>query len=61
MGTFEITANGMQPSRYEATDEEAAILLYVQDAGYSTIEQAAEVCGQTVEAFIGDISVTKIA
>ena len=61
MSTFEISVNDMRPSRYEAADADAAILLYVQDAGYATVKQAAEVCGQTVEAFIGDISVTKIA
>jgi len=56
--TFKIEAwNSI--SNYKADTPEAAILAYVTDAGYSSIDDAADVCGQSVEEFLADITVTE--
>jgi hypothetical protein len=52
---FKITANGTEMGIYEGGDANTAILAYVKDAGYETVKEAAEVCGQTEDAFCGDI------
>lgn len=58
---YQITANGADMGVFEGTSEDEAIAAYVSDAGYSDVAIAAEVCGQTVDDFLGDISVTKIS
>lgn len=40
---FSIAANGTPIGVFTATDADAAVLAYVQDAGYKTIEQAATI------------------
>ncbi len=57
--TFNITANTIEGS-YEAETADAAILSYVRDAGYRSIEDAAGACNQTAEAFLVDIIVTEV-
>lgn len=57
MAKFQITANGTDMGQYEANSEAEAILAYVRDAGYETVEAAAEVCGQTAEQFLADIDI----
>lgn len=57
MATFTITANGIEMGTYEAADEQAAILAYVQDAGYSSVADAADVLCQTEDEFLADITV----
>ena len=57
MNKYQIAANGTDMGDYEANSENDAILKYVNDAGYSTIEEAAEACGQTVEEFLADIAI----
>lgn len=56
--TYTITANAIEAS-YEAENSDAAILAYVIDAGYASIEEAAEVCGKSVEDFLADIHVVE--
>jgi hypothetical protein len=58
MSTYRIEA-GTLTAFYEAETESAAILAYVQDAGYSSVKEAAEVCGQTEQQFVGDLAITK--
>jgi DeoR/GlpR family transcriptional regulator of sugar metabolism len=41
----------------KAGSREAAILLYVQDAGYPTVDAATEACGISVERFRRDLIV----
>ncbi len=57
MTTYTITA-GVFEDTYEAADEAAAILAYVTDAGYASVEDAAAACGQTRGEFLDDIFVT---
>lgn len=57
--TFEITANGTPMGQYQADDADAAVRAYVKDAGYSDVAIAAEACGQSVEEFLDDITVTE--
>ena len=42
---------------YEGATRDEAILAYVRDAGYASVEDAAEALGQTREAFLADIDV----
>ena len=44
---------------YDGLTAEDAIARYIADAGYSTVEDAADVCGQTVEEFLKDITTTE--
>jgi hypothetical protein len=60
MTKYQIYAGAMEPSTYEADTEEAAIVLFVQDAGYTDIAAAADVCSQTAEAFLADLVITVI-
>jgi hypothetical protein len=53
---FEVQANGLFMGVYEASDAQAAILAYVQDAGYKTIADACKVCGQTEDQFLAEVS-----
>lgn len=57
MTTFALAANTIVTT-VEAIDEDAAILAYVRDAGYATVADAAEVCGQTEDEFLADIHVS---
>lgn len=57
---FRIVANGSDMGIYYADDEAEAVLRYVGEAGYHTIEEAAKVCGQSVEAFRKDIQVSEV-
>ena len=58
MTTFTITANAIETS-VEADDADGAVLAYVRDAGYASVEEAAEVCGQSVDAFLSGITVSE--
>jgi hypothetical protein len=44
---------------YEAEDREGAIRAFVADAGYSSIESAAEACNKSVEAFLVEVLVAE--
>ncbi len=57
--TFHIAANAIEAS-YEAETADGAILSYVRDAGYRSVEEAADVCNQTVEEFLADVIVTEV-
>ncbi len=59
MKTFAITANAIE-AEYEAADADAAILAYVNDAGYATVEDAAEACDQSADDFLADIHVIEV-
>ncbi len=54
---FTITANGTEMGTYEAADRNAAVLAYVQDAGYDSVAAAAEVLGKTEEEFVAELHV----
>ena len=58
MTRYQITSNAITGT-YEAASEQDAIKAYLADAGYDTVEMAAEVCGQSVEEFLDDITVTE--
>lgn len=57
MTKFQISAGAMEPTTYEAGTEDAAIVLYVQDAGYVDVAAAADACNQTVEQFLADLRI----
>jgi len=57
MTTYTITANAIT-STYNAETEAAAVQAFIEDAGYASVEAAADVCGQTVEQFLADMTVT---
>ena len=57
--TFEITAGAIQ-SIYEAETAEAAILAYVNDSGYATVEDAAKALNQSADEFLADITAIEI-
>lgn len=56
--TFRISVNATEAT-FEADTADDAILAYVHEAGYRSIEDAADVCGQSVEEFLSDITVTE--
>ena len=43
---------------HTAADDAGAILAYVRDAGYASVAEAADVCGQNVADFMDDIKIT---
>ena len=45
---------------YEADNEEAAILAYVNDAGYASLKDLADVIGKTEEELLDEIEVIKL-
>ena len=57
MTTYTITANAIT-STYNAATEAAAIQAYVKDAGYQSVEAAADACNQTIDQFLADMTVT---
>ena len=59
MAKYQITA-GVITETWEASSVEAAILLQCHDAGYKTIADAADACGQTVEEFMDDHDVVEL-
>lgn len=58
--TFAIAANGTPFGEWTAETADAAILAYVQDAGFKTVEDAAATLDQSVEKFLGDIDVEEV-
>ena len=58
MTRYQIAANGTDMGIYEARSEDEAILKYINDAGYSTLQDAAEACNQTVDEFLDDIDIS---
>lgn len=58
--TFQIAANGIEMGAYAGANADEAISAYIADAGYDSIEDAADVLGQTVEAFLAEITVTEV-
>lgn len=59
MAKFTITANAIK-ANYEGDTSEEALMGYINDAGYGSVEEAAKVCGQTAEQFLSEITVTKL-
>ena len=57
--TFKIEVGAIE-AIYEGETEDAAILAYVHDAGYETVAKAAEVCGQTEDQFLADITISEV-
>ena len=57
MTSYTITANGTTMGTYEGATRDEAILAYVRDAGYASVEDAAEALSMTREAFLADIDV----
>jgi hypothetical protein len=57
MTSYTITAHGTEMGVYKGASRDEAVLAYVRDAGYETVEEAAEVLGQTVAEFLSDIAV----
>lgn len=58
--TWTISANGTSMGTYAGDTEADAALAYARDAGYETIEEAAEVCGKTRENFINALEIEAI-
>ena len=61
MKSFQISANFTDMGIFEGADESAAVLAYTQDAGYDSVEAAAESLGQTVEEYNDELVVTEVA
>jgi len=59
MKTFKIDANAISAT-YEAANADAAVIAYVNDAGYATVASAAEACGQTEDEFLADLHVEQV-
>ena len=59
MKSFTITANGADMGTYQASGADAAILAYVQDAGYASVADAADALGTTEEEFLAEIAVSE--
>lgn len=57
---FSITANGTNMGIFEGVTSDEAILAYVKEAGYVSIEDASEVCGQSVDSFHAELTVTEL-
>jgi len=57
MTIFNISV-GAVDSDYDAAEEAGAILAYVRDAGYASVAEAADVCGQNVADFMDNIKIT---
>jgi hypothetical protein len=55
--TYTITANNVVMGTYRGATASSAVLAYVRDAGYASVEDAAETLGQTVAEFLSDITV----
>lgn len=60
MTTYTITADGIDMGDYEGNTEAEAITAYVNDMGYATVAQAADVLGKTEAEFLAEITVTEI-
>lgn len=54
---FSIAANGTPIGVFKAADAHAAVLAYVQDSGYRTVEEAAAALNESVEFFRADLNV----
>ena len=54
---FSIAANGTPMGVFKGVDTDAAVLAYVQDAGYKTVEDAAVALNESVEFFRADLKV----
>lgn len=59
MRNSKIVANGTEMGIYQAENFIKAIAAYVSDAGYESIEDAADACGQTVDEFVSDLQVSE--
>lgn len=57
---FRISANSTDMGVYQGATAEEAIKAYIADAGYSSIEAAADACSQTVEEFLSDITTEEV-
>lgn len=56
MTTYTIHANAITTT-VEAANADDAIVAYVREAGYSSVNDAAEACNQSVDDFLADITV----
>ena len=54
-----IIANGVFVGEYTAHDVEGAILSHARMAGYSSIQEAADIFGKSPEAFMAEYNVTE--
>jgi hypothetical protein len=57
---FSIAANGTPMGTYQGTDEDAAVLAYAIDLGYSSLDEAAAVLGKTADEFLSDLEVEAV-
>ncbi len=57
MGKYAISANGSDMGIYDGANSEEAIAAYIKNAGYETVAEAADVCGQSEDEFLADLVV----
>lgn len=57
MPRYLVSASSFISGTYKAETPDAAVRLYIQDAGYQSVEAAAEASGQSVERFRRDLIV----
>jgi|LakMenE01Jun11ns_1017448.scaffolds.fasta_scaffold9458515_3 hypothetical protein len=57
MTSYTITAGDQAMGSYEGATRDEAILAYVRDAGYASVEDAANALSMTPAAFLADIDV----
>ena len=57
MTSYTITAGDQAMGSYEGATRDEAILAYVRDAGYASVEDAAESLSMTPAAFLAGIDV----
>lgn len=60
MATYTISASGTEMGSYSGASESEAIEAYVRDAGYKSVEHAADTLGQTVAQFLADVSAVEV-
>lgn len=56
---YSISVNGIDMGIYEGSSKDEAILAYIKDAGYRSIEDAAAALSQSVERFRAELAVTE--
>lgn len=57
MPRYLVSASSFPSGTYDADNQEDAVMRYIEDAGFKTIEEAARACGLTVERFRCDLIV----
>lgn len=56
---FDVSVDGVLFGTYDAATAEDAILAYVAEAGYATVDEAAGAAGMTVEDFLASVTATE--